>query len=491
MLFLAAAILSASIHLSGVVVGPAVPVSGTSAAADAEARTESPATAGDARAADDHVAVDDRAESPTVPAPEQGPVPSALSDDCGAAEPTGCLAALATASEDELDEFARSLDASGDDTGALVDAVASVRTAAVVSSWWAALDPSRQLALVARVPGLVGNLEGVPYTARDDANRLFLVAARAAVDERRGTGDERRDDDARAEMLGQVAAAVGGRAAGDAERHLVALDTVLPGRAAVSVGDLDTADDVSVLVPGMFFTVGSQLVDWTDTAGELYDEQRSWTYLLARADSSGLDQVAVVAWLGYRTPDLTNVYGLDLARAGADRLEDAITGLDATRASSPARVTVVAHSYGSTTATLALSAGAVSVDSLVLLGSPGSVVPSASMLDVAGDDVYAAAGSFDPVAGSGYFGADPGTAGFGAVLLHTGGGADDYTGRALAAALGHNSYLVPGTETMRSTALIGLGRGDMVDGEPGDPRPVAPEAPDLSLVRPQDLYVRD
>jgi hypothetical protein len=486
-LFLAAAILSASIHLSGVVVPIVEPATGHGAVSP-ESSAESSTADRQAGAADGHVvSVSGRAAHAEAPARSA----AVLVDACGAAAPTGCLDALATASEDELDEFARSTDASGDDTAALVDAVASVRTAAEIASWWGGLAPSRQLALVSRVPGLVGNLEGVPYTTRDQANRSFLVGARAALDERRGTADERGDDDARSAMLGQVAAAVGGRAAGDADRHLVALDTVLPGRAAVSVGDLDTADDVSVLVPGMFFTVGSQLVDWTDTAGELYDEQRSWTYLLARADGDGLDQVAVVAWLGYRTPDLTNVYGLDLARAGADRLGDAITGLDATRASSPARVTVVAHSYGSTTATLALSSGAVSVDSLVLLGSPGSVVPSASMLDVAGDDVYAAAGSFDPVAGSGYFGADPGTAGFGAVLLHTGGGADGYTGRALAAARGHNSYLVPGTETLRSTALVGLGRGDLVDGEPGDPRPVAPEAPDLSLVRPQELYVRD
>jgi hypothetical protein len=478
-LFLAAAILSASIHLSGAVGASVVPADGPRVAGVETnvtgASSSVPGTRDTSGAAD----------------AELGDGASALADACGAAAPTSCLDELSMANVRELDDLAGSLDPSGDDTGVLVDALASVRGADEVASWWQGLDSSRQLTLVARVPGVVGNLEGVPYSTRDVANRLFLVAARAAVDDRLGTPAERHDDDARAEMLAQVAAAVGGREAGDADRHLVVLDTVLPGRAAVSVGDLDAADDVSVLVPGMFFTVGNQLVDWTDTAGELYDEQRSWTYLLAGADAGPLDQVAVVAWLGYRTPDLTNVYGLDLARAGADRLEDALAGLDATRASSPARVTVVAHSYGSTTATLALSSGEVSADSLVLLGSPGSVVPTASMLDVTAGDVYAGAGSFDPVAGSGFFGADPGTAGFGAVLLHTGGGADDFTGRALSAALGHNSYLVPGTETMRSTALIGLGRGDLVAGGDGEPRPAGPEAPDLSLVRPQELYVRD
>ena len=485
MLFLAAAILSASIHLTGAVVAPVVP------AGVSEAATTEHGAADASSSVDGTGTGTGRGPGSAADAAEPGPRAGQLFRACDPTAPTACLDALATADVRDLDAFAASLDASGDDTAALVDAIASARSADEVATWWAGLEDSRQLTVAARLPGLVGGLEGVPYATRDQANRLFLVAARAAVDARIGTPAERADDEARSAMLAQVAAAVGGRASGDAERHLVVLDTVLPGRAAVAVGDLDTADDVTLLVPGMFFTVASQLVDWTDTAGDLYDEQRSWTYLLATADDDRMDQVAVVAWLGYRTPDLTNVYGLDLARAGADRLEDSIAGLDATRASSPARVTVVAHSYGSTTATLALSAGTVSVDSLVLLGSPGSVVPSVSMLDVVGGDVFAAAGGFDPVAGSAFFGADPGTAGFGAVVLHTGGGADDVTGRPLAAALGHNSYLVPGTETLRSTALIGLGRGALAAGRSPHPVGPAPEAPDLTLVRPQDVLLRD
>ncbi len=51
------------------------------------------------------------------------------------------------------------------------------------------------------------------------------------------------------------------------------------------------------------------------------------------------------------------------------------------------------------------------------------------------------------------------------------------TGQALAAALGHNDYFRPGTESMRSLALIGLGRGDLVDGEGRTPSTPGPEAP--------------
>ena len=411
----------------------------------------------------------------------------ALTDGGGAAS---CLADLGTAPASSLRATPAAVDDTGSAASALVAALTPALDAQRTASWWRALPPERRDLLTEAVPGVVGNLEGLPYADRAAANDRQLTRTLGATAARLGTDRERDDDAERLAMLQQVLRAVQDRSSGWAGRSLVSLDPVLPGRAAVAVGDLDAADDVTVLVPGMLFTVTGQLVDWSETAGDLQEEQATWAVRLDPDDGPG-DGTAVVAWMGYRTPGLTDFSTLDLARAGADHLEEALLGVEAARGASPARVTVVAHSYGSTTATLALSSGRVAVDSLVVLGSPGSVVGTVADLGVRGGDVYAAAGSFDPVAGSAYFGADPGTAGFGAVLLHTGGGADGYTGRALAAALGHNSYLVPGTETMRSTALIGLGRGDLVDGEPGDPRPVAPEAPDLSLVRPQDLYVRD
>ncbi|MBP1242443.1 hypothetical protein ABID92_002235 [Frigoribacterium sp. PvP120] len=496
MLFLATAILSASIHFAGAVDAPVVP--GVAVTAPGEpggpplAETAPPPRADEPATVDttpglEQVAVC-RALATAEPSSTTGARPSTAAPDLTV---PACLAELAGASSPALSALGGSFDPVGDDASRLSAVLTAGADAPTTAAWWAGLDDSRRLGLVAAVPGVVGQLEGVPYDVRDQANRLFLGAATLALHDRDETAAEQDGDDARSAMLGQVQLALADRSAGDEDRQLIALDTVMPGRAAVSVGSLDTADDVSVLVPGMFFTVHGQMVDWAETAGQLHDEQRAWTYLLARSDARPLDSVAVVAWMGYRTPDLTNVYTLDLARQGAGHLEDALSGLDAARASDAPRVTVVAHSYGSTTATLALSSGRVSVDSLALLGSPGSVVPTAAMLSVADDDVYAAAGSFDPVAGSGYFGVDPGTGAFGAVLLHTGGGDDSVTGRVLRAALGHNDYLLPGTESMRSLALIALGHGDMVDGDersPGEPRP---DGPELALVRPQDVYLRD
>ncbi|ROS51617.1 alpha/beta hydrolase [Frigoribacterium sp. PhB24] len=485
MLFLAAAIIFASVHLGGVAGAPAL--------------TAEPATTGDlGRSAAD---VEASPHGVTVSPPIRDGRVEPDFDGCrGAGASTfsaeACLDQLARASSSGAERFAATLDADGDDATSLAAAVGEQVSPEVTATWWSDLEDERRRVLAQALPGVVGNLEGLPYAVRDTANRQSLRYATTAVADRIGSDAERADDPRRLAMLQQVRATLDGAThdvpfAGTADRHLVALDTALPGRAAVTVGDLDTADDVSVLVPGMLFTVSDQLVDWTNTAGALHDEQATWATLLGRGGPGPVPTVAVVAWMGYQTPDLTNFYDLGLAHRGADHLEDALAGLDAARPADEPRVSVMAHSYGSTTATIALSSGRVAVDSLVLLGSPGSVVTEAGDLAVRGDDVYAAAGSFDPVAGSGFFGADPATAAFGAVVLHMGGGSDTVTGRALDAALGHNDYFRAGTESMRSLALIGLGHGDLVDGRAGDPGGGGPEAPALTLVRPQDVYFRD
>lgn len=485
MLLLAAAMLSASVHLAGVADAPTVPAAQVTTAVRAVPV----------------LVVEASVRGVPEPSPvRDAPVEPEL-DGCREVDATtfsaeACLDQLARASSVGVERYASSLDADGDDSASLVAAIGEQVSAGSTATWWAGLGDERRALLAQAAPGVVGNLEGVPYSVRDTANRQFLRHATVAVSARLGSGVGEPDDARRLAMLQQVRATLDGAThdvpfAGTADRHLVALDTALPGRAAVTVGDLDTADDVSVLVPGMLFTVSDQLVDWTNTAGALHDEQAAWSTLLGQGGPGPVPTVAVVAWMGYQTPDLTNFYDLRLAQRGAAHLEDALGGLDATRTGHEPRVSVMAHSYGSTTATIALSSGRVSVDSLVLLGSPGSVVPDAGGLAVHGADVYAAAGSFDPVAGSGFFGADPAAAAFGAVVLHMGGGADTVTGRALAAALGHNDYFRAGTESMRSLALIGLGHGDLVDGRAGDPGQGGPETPALALIRPQDLYSRD
>jgi hypothetical protein len=356
--------------------------------------------------------------------------------------------------------------------------------AAVVAQWWAGLGADEQDTLLAHAPSIVGNLEGVPYAVRDRANRSTLASGLADHD----------TTPAHAAMLGQVRDSLR-REPGDPQRFLVTLDTRAAGRAAISIGDLDTAADVTVIVPGMFFTVTGQMADFTNTANDLASEQATLAPLAAGGSGDG-SGVAVVAWMGYRTPDLSNIMSLSLADTGAQRLERTVDGLRQIRDGDQPRLNIVAHSYGSTMALMALASGRMSADTLTVLGSPGSDVRSSAELAVASDEVFVGVAHSDPIAGSGYYGTDPGGASFGATVMDLAGGADALAaGDLFRRPVGHNDYLKPGTASLHDVALIGVGRGDLVReqvrrGSTGGDGVVGASI-DMYLVRPQDLQPRD
>jgi hypothetical protein len=352
----------------------------------------------------------------------------------------------------------------------------------LVANWWRALSSASRTTLIEDVPVVVGNLDGVPYDVRDLANRTTLTA---------GLADPTAPP-ARASMLGQVRESLD-QAPDEPRKYLVALDTRGPGRCAIALGDLDTAGDVSVVVPGIFFTVNRQMVDFTATAGAVYREQATLAPVAAPADGPG---VAVVAWMGYRTPGISDFMSLDLAHVGADRLVRILDGIRSVRNDHEPRLGVVAHSYGSTTAMIALSSGRTRVDSLTMLGSPGSAVTSVAELGVPRDEVFVGGAHWDPIAGTGFFGTDPGRASFGAAALDLVGGSDPAdAGDVFRQPFGHNDYLKPGTASLHDVALIAVGRGDLVRSGhgPGDaPADGAVQATiDMYLVRPQDLQPQD
>lgn len=353
--------------------------------------------------------------------------------------------------------------------------------AAEVAVWWAGLDGDERQVLETLAPAVVGNLDGVPYDVRDRANRVVLTAALA----------DPATPASESAMLGQVRKSLHTEP-GDPYRSLITLDTRGAGRAAIAIGDLATAADVTVVVPGMFFTVTGQMVDFTATANDLAAEQATLAPVAAAVPGDGTGNgVAVVAWMGYRTPDLSNILSLGLAETGAARLERAVAGLRAVRGVQEPRLNIVAHSYGSTTALIALASGRMTADSLTVLGSPGSSVRTASQLAVDPGEVFVGNAHSDPIAGSGYFGTDPGSASFGATALDLGTSAGIVDGDVFRRPVGHNDYLKPGTASLHDVALVAVGRGDLVRerqrrGEGGGDS-VVPGSPDMYLVRPQDL----
>lgn len=333
-----------------------------------------------------------------------------------------------------------------------------------VARWWSAL-PARTAATLQRdAPRVIGNLDGLPYSVRDAANRTALQRTVSSIGHELTNNPGRgaaRVLAARLTALQQVQTALRQSAGGPA-RFLVSLDPLHASRAAVSIGDPDRAGYVDFLVPGMFFSVRDQIVDWTDTAAQLQAEQAGW---LRRLHAPG--QAAVISWIGYTTPDAVSVLGIGDAQDGARRLADAVAGIAAARTGASPFVGVTAHSYGATAALLALQSDAMRVDALAMVGVPGSPATRASQLNVTAGQVYAGRDAWDPVARSSYFGVSPTDQTFGSISLGTGSGVDPVTDQRLTSAVGHNGYFAPGTQSLRNLALIGIDRGDLVTRDGG------------------------
>lgn len=333
---------------------------------------------------------------------------------------------------------------------------------ASVTDWWVRTSAVARAALTRDLPAVIGNLEGLPYAVRDRANREFLAQTVADIRARLDAGVGRaKEDELRSQlrMLSAVEEALRIGSSGE-RRSLVLLDVAGQGRAVIAVGDLSQADYVTYFVPGMYVGVSDQLVDWTGNAETSLLEQQEWL------DRLGIDgEVATVAWIGYHTPTVVNISSLDLAYQGRDVLTGSLQGLASSRAVGAERsnpyVTIVAHSYGSTAAMLALQQNNVTVDALVLVGSPGSPATSVADLKVANGNVWVAATDSDPVPRSGVYGSQPLDAGFGAHRFSVAATTDPITGETLDDISGHVYYFWPGTTSVRNTALIALGQGTL------------------------------
>jgi hypothetical protein len=350
--------------------------------------------------------------------------------------------------------------------------LANPPVASRVAGLWASLSPSRQKMLARTAPQLVGNLEGVPFTVRDAANRLFLKETVATLTQRIHAGVGRAGllvDRHHLAVLQQVERTVV-TAKGAFPKQLVTFDPSGEVRAAVVVGDLSKADYVSYLVPGMFFTVQGQMYDWTVIAADLQKEQSRWIKLLGASDSSMAGKTAAtVSWIGYSTPGVLDIASLAKANKGADFLGASINGLRAARVGDEPYISLITHSYGSTTAMIELAKGQVSVDALAIVGSPGSATQKASSLTVANDNVFVGEAALDPVVNTAFYGSDPGSISFGAHRMSVAGGIDAITHKTLGAAIGHLGYFDAGSEAMRNFALISLGEGTLVtDGTTAD-----------------------
>ena len=373
---------------------------------------------------------------------------------------TSLLVGLSSLSVTDLSAFV------GQSPGQLDSLLASPPAASEVAGLWNELGGAERSALLAAAPKLVGNLEGVPFRERGRANARYLTQSLADVTQRLvdATVDAERTELSRElDVLTEVKAALR-TPAGAPRRSLILLDPTDGGRAAIALGNPDSADFISYLVPGMNYGVEPQMVNWTDTADAVYAEQTRVLQEQSTAAGQGATRstVATIAWIGYEAPDLFNVGGTGLAEAGADFLEQSVLGIEADRGSRKPFVSLVAHSYGSTVALTALARGTFGVDALVLVGSPGSQVQSVDSLNVAQRNVYVGSADWDPTVNSAFFGSDPGARSYGANTLGVSGSYDRSTGDWLTGSVGHNAYFDLGSESLHNMALIGTGNADLV-----------------------------
>jgi len=338
-----------------------------------------------------------------------------------------------------------------------------------VFAWWASLSRTEREALKAVHPELIGNLDGIPLTDRDEANRANLTALRESIREREGTDDfTPQDEDLLAKIKG-VEKGLGQADGKDVPTFLMVFDPEAAhgdGHAAVAFGNPETADHVTVNVPGLT----SEMKNFAGVAGDAFDVMKA-------AANQGNGSVASIAWLGYDAPsgggldalDFLGVAGEDKAARGAEKLSTFVDGLHATRDSdaNDVHLTVIGHSYGSTTVGIAAGDG-MDADDIVLLGSPGAGDGNRHASDLHGN-VYVGAADEDPVSRLGNptpigLGVDPATAAFGAHRFGVDAGHDfAWTPLGLKNGLdNHTGYFDPQSDSLADIGKVAAGVPDKI-----------------------------
>ncbi|MFE0422368.1 alpha/beta hydrolase [Streptomyces sp. NPDC058953] len=277
------------------------------------------------------------------------------------------------------------------------------------AEWWRGLTDEQQDAYIAMNPASVGALDGLPATARDEANRTVLAqkhgeyqlalnaippapenkytwiytrggAAKVMTDEYMEWSKKYGDDQERLtkglkgmERIEERFDDTGTE--GLPEAYLLGFSTDGDGRAIVANGNPDTADHTAVFVPG----TGASL---EKVGGDISRMTTMWE--AANTAAKG-ESVATITWIGYDAPDspVKDAPFSHYANDAAPALNQFLDGLDTSRtAEGPSHTTVIGHSYGTTVIGSAARQGDLNADDVVFAGSPGVQVGSAEELDV-------------------------------------------------------------------------------------------------------------
>lgn len=238
---------------------------------------------------------------------------------------------------------------------ATLASLADADSPAEVAAIWDTLTDAQKEHCIQTYPGFIGNLEGVPYEYRIAANtRMLKQADGVEWGEPLDTTIDRLLTEYRERDGLPIALNLWDKNQPTAAVLYVdgySFDPENP------TDPLNGVENLNVLIGGMMSEAG-QIRDWSQSARDL------------NAVTNG--KSATIAWFGYDTPNFATVGSSEQARVGAELLTNALRGLDLA-APEGARTTVIAHSYGTTTAFLAVGSASdnLGVDNLISLGSAG------------------------------------------------------------------------------------------------------------------------
>ena len=276
-----------------------------------------------------------------------------------------------------------------------------------VAVWADTQDEQTLLELAEQHPELVGNLDGLHGFVRDHANRIWLDREidrveeeyQEALDELWKYGDYIPNEfielsNTRSELSNLK------EALGPARSELTDAEFALNGRqllvfepptgegghknlhAAVAVGDIDTADHIAVNVPGTGSTVDGSIDGETQRMADL----RNRSHLILEESGRSGESVATVAYLGYDAPPwLWDAIAASYADNAGQDLANFVEGIHYNRevgGDDNPRLTLMGHSYGSTTAGVGLNqTNTEVVDAFIPYGTPGLVDGGLSVPD--------------------------------------------------------------------------------------------------------------
>lgn len=377
-----------------------------------------------------------------------------------------------------------------------------------VKRWWNSLSQEQREQLIAQHPKELGNLNGIDAIPRDAVNQAVMnddISRVEAAARQHGLSPDSLSRDARGNVDNDLFTnpTKYGLTATDVTRYRNAVKTrdgleydrahntdgsrpVMLwaydpeafngwGKAAIAIGNPDYARNTAVIVPGTGSSVYQGWMSGHDDAINLYDQ--------ALAADPEHHYTSVIAWMGYEAPhgfqDVQGVSTPGLARSGGDLLAADVNGLSVTHNSlTPEHITVIGHSYGSTTVADAFAHSHMQANDAVLLGCPGTdLARSAEDFHLNGGHVYVGAASTDPVSwlgeGTGMpeewlkqklnqhgipvpldagLGRDPAGDGYGSIRFHA-----EVMGSQDIDRHDHSHYYDMGSESMRSLTDIASG----------------------------------